>query len=591
MANVKATFDNAFPVTDLHSIKILPGFTATVEVAKNLSPSGPQAQQAGTLQLDTGNILAVDPATLTDCNVSGRGSLYVIPVINDPDPTSFARISVTESILQLGLTASPIINDNLTLDKAQFINYGNLTWHDGTIAMKNAATLANAQDALFTIACNKNVTAAGVNNLFDNDGSVLKAVSTMGGATTIEAIFNNNGPANPAALHPSLQVQGASTITLAGGGQSTAPTVVSGPDATVEFTNGDYTFYTGAQLTGSGLVRVTNGGVLDLAGGATVTSNARFELSTAGGNDGVLQGNPANGGGTFLSLLPFAWKGGQMKSIVVASRAPGGLAISDANPKILDNTTLKNYPTATWTGTGDIDLTNAAAILNYGLFDIQNDQTINDVPGAGGGLTATSLKNDDDGQGHVGTLRKSAGAGTTTIQPTFFNNGSLQLQGHKLSFGATLNQDNRGTTDLSLGGQLAVAGGFTLINGTLSGVGTITGNLVNRGATIDLTSWPGALTVTGNFAESGGAVNLHIDGTGAGAFNAITVGGQASLGGTPNVTVGAEYAPMGGDVFDVVTAVGGRTGTFLPFTLPDLSYGRTWKQPNYLPNALRLEVQ
>jgi hypothetical protein len=67
MANTNATFDAAFPVTDLHSIQILPKFTATVEVATNLSLSGPLSVQGGplplqaaNLQLDAGNTLVVD---------------------------------------------------------------------------------------------------------------------------------------------------------------------------------------------------------------------------------------------------------------------------------------------------------------------------------------------------------------------------------------------------------------------------------------------------------------------------------------------------------------------------------------------------
>jgi RHS repeat-associated protein len=126
----------------------------------------------------------------------------------------------------------------------------------------------------------------------------------------------------------------------------------------------------------------------------------------------------------------------------------------------------------------------------------------------------------------------------------------------------------------SLGGGVAAAepawiavapASFNLQGGTLSGPGTVTGNLTNAAA-INLGSAPGTLTVKGNYTQTAaGALTVQVGGATAGSqYDQVNVSGTAALDGTLNADLVNGFGPGEGQAFAVLNA-GAITGAFQTF--------------------------
>ena len=101
-----------------------------------------------------------------------------------------------------------------------------------------------------------------------------------------------------------------------------------------------------------------------------------------------------------------------------------------------------------------------------------------------------------------------------TVRDVIVNNGSLNVQNGTLAATGMFTQPG-GTTTVSLGADLSVAGGATIQGGTLTGLGTVTGNVTNAG---QVSGW---LTIAGNLTNNG----LVSPGDG-GDLGGLTVGGN-----------------------------------------------------------------
>jgi T5SS/PEP-CTERM-associated repeat protein len=73
------------------------------------------------------------------------------------------------------------------------------------------------------------------------------------------------------------------------------------------------------------------------------------------------------------------------------------------------------------------------------------------------------------------------------------------------------------------------------------------------------------------------------------AFGQVQISGAASIAGTLEVSLLEGFIPMAGDSFQLLTAGGGRTGTFLNEVLPSLPSGLDWDLA-YNPNSIVLSV-
>ncbi|MDQ5823060.1 MAG: S-layer homology domain-containing protein [Chloroflexota bacterium] len=315
-----------------------------------------------------------------------------------------------------------------TLNSRTLNNQGTATWlGTGAINLEAGAIINNS--GLFD-AQNNATLAAPAPAAFRNTGTFRKSGST--GITTIASNvrFENNGGtvdvaggtlrfggasgagASPEVSNPEIRFDDPnfmnSNIRV---GSTSATSSPQATNAVLEFAGGTYNFQGSNTVVGDGIARV-NGALLQVQG----TLAARNLELASGGIDGA---------GALTVSGALNWSGGQMAGAGATNIANGAsLNLSGSNSKNLSARTLNNQGTATWLGTGAINLEAGATMNNSGLFDAQNNASI---ASAGQG----TFRN-------TGTFRKSASTGITTIASavTFENDkGTVDVAGGTLRFG------------------------------------------------------------------------------------------------------------------------------------------------------------
>jgi autotransporter-associated beta strand protein len=186
-------------------------------------------------------------------------------------------------------------------------------------------------------------------------------------------------------------------------------------------------------------------------------------------------------------------------------------------------------------------------------------------------------------------------AGSSTFGGTFtINGGQVRVDGPSATIsgptkitianGALLELDNGSITVPTIDN---VAGGIAhLYGGTLKSP-NITGNLVNDGGTLAPAATPAIRKIGGSLDENDGTLQMLINS--ATSFDRLQIGTTADLGGTLLVQLGNGYSPALNQIFQILTAPSGITGTFANLLLPALSAGKTW-QLLYGANDVRLTV-
>jgi len=262
--------------------------------------------------------------------------------------------------------------------------------------------------------------------LFNNAGTFRK--SAGGGTTTVDVSFNNAG---------TLDVQ-SGTVSFTRVGTNAPSGVFNTTNGTALLFNANYTFNDGSQFTGTGDMRLASGTFM-MSGNITFTKLTQTGGTLAGTN--VLNGifNWANG----------SWTSGGATTIAAGS------TLNITNNSIaytMGFRSVTNNGTVVWTG-GTIQ-PDVQPIQNNGLWDAQANNTIT----FGGTLPLFN---------NAGTFRKSAGGGTTTVDVSFNNAGTLDVQSGTVSFtrSHTLTGGviNIGISSLSNFGRVNLSGaaGFT----------------------------------------------------------------------------------------------------------------------------------
>ncbi len=133
--------------------------------------------------------------------------------------------------------------------------------------------------------------------------------------------------------------------------------------------------------------------------------------------------------------------------------------------------------------------------------------------------------------------------------------------------GQTLTKSGDGA--IVVNNQLNSGGGALIgLSGTISGSGTVGGNLDNTSSTVAPGNSPGVLTVNGNYTQgSGGTLEIEVTGTSPGesGHDQLSVTGAASLDGTLDIVPQAPYADpsvRGASENMVILTAGTVTGTF-----------------------------
>ncbi|KAF0176670.1 MAG: repeat-containing protein [Limisphaerales bacterium] len=355
-------------------------------------------------------------------------------------------------------------------------NYGTVTWTAGRLLGHGSPVIHNRAGAVFEARADATLFDSGDGTVktFNNSGKVRRTTGT--GTTLWHGLLNNDG----------MLAAESGTLSLAGGGTSSG-TFTNLAGATLTFSGGTQTLNDGASFTGAGTNQIA-GGTVNVNAGATASAAGLFELSS-----GTLGGT-----GTFLvtSGSQFNWPGGTMAGttgVTVITNGATLIASSGADKDLRRR--LDNYGTVTWTA-GRI-LGHATPTLNNyagALFDAQVDATLFDSADG----TVKTFNN-------AGTLRKSAGTGTTTVYGTFNLGGTANVQT------GTLNPIGAVTATAA---GYSGAGRFLFTTGTLNGTQTVA-----AGANVELAS--GTLLGTWTLA---GTMNWTSGTLGAGGSTTIPAG-------------------------------------------------------------------
>jgi len=302
------------------------------------------------------------------------------------------------------------------------------------------------------------------------------------------------------------------------------------------------------------------GGSLTIAGAQLTVAGTSEIIGSLNVQSGTL-----TGAGDITVSGSFSWTGGTLSGSGITTTT-GATSISGTAAKgLLARRWDANGP-VTWTGTGAVALSSGAVINNASTWDCQNDVVL--IWGVG---AAPAFNNS-------GTFKKSAGAGTTTVQVPFFNTGAVLIQTGSM----IVNQggSSSGSFDLGVSHTLQFAGGTFNLNGgtTFTGSGNIllNGTTLSVNASIDvpaaitvdmaagIITGTGTLTTQGPLNFSGGTMQS----TGVTTCNgALNISGTAvkgiQLGRTLNNNATANYTATGTGNLGVSTAsVINNTGTW-----------------------------
>jgi hypothetical protein len=252
----------------------------------------------------------------------------------------------------------------------------------------------------------------------------------------------------------------------------------------------------GTLVLGSG--SILSGGT-GLGGTSTITGNvvndAEVRFHFVGRDALVITGNytqtgDVTGPGTLTVNGLLTWAGGGLGTggklgTGGAVNANGGLALSGDTTKTLYGRTLNVNGPGTWTGLGNLDLGQGAALnlLGSATLDVQNDQAVTNTLGGAAAVNNAGLLTVESGR-------------TFTLAGDFTNTGKLTLgPGSTFRVAGNYTQDAAGTLEVQLGdvpasgqfGQLVVDHQATL-NGTLQ-VDLVNGYPGNPGDTFPVVTF------------------------------------------------------------------------------------------------------
>jgi uncharacterized repeat protein (TIGR01451 family) len=573
-----------------------------------LTPNG-TISGAGALSI-TGGYLSIGGVTNPDYFVFTSGTLDGAGFLSVGKQFDWSGGTMTGSggseLAGTGVGNFTGANSDMTLNGRSFNDYGTINY----TATTNELYLANS--AVFSIF-----------GTFDiqNDGTIGAGSASPGTLkVSPNGVLKKTGGANTATIEPnttndSIVFVSSGTLQFTGGGTHTGSfTAYSG--AKLSFSTASYTFQSGSAVGGAGTVEFTGGSFNTLGGTYNVDGETRIDTGATVRVDTPAQTNDftLTTGGTLTVNEDFTmtgngtWSGGTIGSnaiIIVdtVARTPGSVSASSrsvaggefhiatsgtltidgtAGAPTLRASTLTNAGTINYTATvvsgNYLSLRDSAVILNDGLFDIKTDAPIKQgftiILGATTGepaansVTATATTNTID---NAGTFQKSAGSGTTDIEPAFTNSGTVEALIGTMNFTDSYTQ-TAGETKLA-GGNIQVATPMLLSGGVLSGAGTITGDVQNNAeVSPGTTTTAGTITITGSYTQgSTGSLTAQIGGASPGQFDQVAAG-ATTLNGAFKSTLINGYEPPNGATFAMVT-YSGETGTFSSETLPTWPHG------------------
>jgi hypothetical protein len=381
-----------------------------------------------------------------------------------------------------------------------------------------------------------------------NQGTVRKSAGS--GSSALNPLFYNSG---------TLDVQ-TGTLSVAGGGSGNG-IFRAAAGATLDFS---HSYQVDSALTGEGTNSISGGSFA--LNGSLNTSNAVLTAGVLGGTNGVIADVLTWTGGTIGagSTLTVASHG------VLLAAGSGDLDFSG----VMTNTgtirlTSGTFRCIDWSAYGG----GYGLLVNSpgGLIDFQADVTL-DFYNDGTGIGTPAVINQ-------GTVRKSAGSGTSNINTPFYNSGTLDVQSGTLAVNG--GGSGSGVFQAEAGATLAYPANYE-VDGVMTGPGT---NLLNGGVLtlkgsiagqfVWVSGWIGANS-SGTVATNGvlvGAGNGDLDFSGvmtnagtirltSGTFRCIVLssygGGHGLLVNSPGGLIDFQ-ADVGLDAYNDLSGVGSPT--------------------------------
>ncbi len=512
------------------------------------------------------------------------------------DIAAGAAIVLTCPALPTGCLGGPSGGSGLNTGSSPIDNAGTITVdaNSGTGAtlsghINNTGSMRFDQNATHS-----NGTLLNQGDIDIADGKVFKSTTSHCGDSTGTVLKNDAGG--------TITTVGTGTIDLInyeqGDGTTSGANPIQLPCGSVKYTGdgaskvrayGGFTL-TGEMQAGQSLTVSAESSNTNAILGANFTNNGSITL-TCPASPGDCSGGPTGGSGFNVNDKDFINAG--TFTVAAASGTGAGLG--------------SNFE-GTITNTGTIQFDQSAGlggpVVNKGLVNIADGKIANSNTSSCGD-TGGSVKNDTGGQINAtgtGTLRAvnfEQGAGTTSgTAPVSMNCGYLKYTGTGASKVLIPTNNSASLTgNLASGQTVTVAGVLhsapftnagtiafdpsgshrtlnnsgTLTNtGRLTGVGTVNGSVDNTTGTIAPGASPGNLSVNGSYTQgAGGSLEIEVEGTGAGEFDKLAVGGSVTLGGTLALRPTAGYAASAaaGDSIAFLAYSGTRTNPFAQTTV------------------------
>ncbi len=436
--------------------------------------AGPGLLQANGLTTITGNVTVTAPLLITS-QIAGTGTLHLdAPATWQANGDTIISLAGGVDVMAgRTLTISAAPNQTHYLIDSSLHTSGTVVWTSGGLLL-NGSAVTNEVGGLWDVQGDVSVGSGGPGSpTFTNLGTLRKSAGagtlTLGGTV----VYSNTGTID---LQSGILAVGGQQLTTSGVMQVAAGMTVQLDRVTLK---------NGSTFGGAGLLHAN--GVTTITGAVTITTP-------------LLVTGTVSGTGTLHLAAPATWQANGDTIISVAGgvdvMAGRTLTISSApnQTHYLIDSSLHTSGTVVWTSGGL--LLNGSAVTNEvgGLWDVQGDVSVGS--GGPGSPTFTNL----------GTLRKSAGAGTLTLGGVvvYANSGTIDLQSGVIAVGGQ---------QLTTSGPLQVATGttfqldrVTLQNGsTFGGAGLLHAN--------GLTTITGDVTVTARLLVTGqvaGAGTLHL---------------------------------------------------------------------------------
>jgi autotransporter-associated beta strand protein len=477
--------------------------------------------------------------------VSLSASTEVSSVGFDPGASAFT-ITVTPTRT---LTISDTGISNASGITQSFVTTTNGAGNRGTINFTNSATAGSMTSFTNNGAALNGVTLGGFTQFFNNSNAGSATITNFGGTVPgasggVTRFYNNASAANATLTH------NGATVSFAFGSETyfydtstAANATITNNGDTVSNSFGSYTQFRDNSTAAS--ATITNNGAT-FAGARNGGFTLFYNNSTAADATITNNGNPLSG--------PLYASGVEFRDTSTAGNATlisnGGTGGGLGGVTYFSQNSTGGTATVKLFGNGGLDITghNAPGV------------TIGSLEGTGQvflGARNLTVGSNNLSTTFSGVIADAGGfVGGTGGSLTKIGTGTLTLSGVNTYTGDT--NINEGV--LIVDGSIASANTFVNPGGTLGGIGTLFGNVVNSGI-VTPGGTPGALNIGGNYTQNSNGT-LVIEVASASSHDRLDIAGGASLDGTLRVVRLNGYQPTIPTRIVFLTAGGGVSGTF-----------------------------